>query len=107
MTLISNLVEKPTTTKEISVQEKILLEKQLPFTAEKKGPTIDLYFHELAKGKSFAQAFFRYITTLSLTFCFAVTFPIIALFIKLFTSEPIFKKTIVTGKRGLVFIHYS
>ncbi|HEX6983648.1 MAG TPA: sugar transferase [Balneolaceae bacterium] len=108
MSLVCNsIIEQPVATNTVSVQEKILLEKQLPFSSEKAGPTVDLYFHELAKEKSFSQNVLRLSATLVLTLAFAASLPVMALFIKIFSSEPVFKKKKVTGRRGTVFTHYS
>lgn len=94
-------------TPEISVQEKILLEKQLPLDLQKKGPSVDLYFHELVKGKSAGQKALGLLISFLLTIGFIVSFPVVAAMIKLFSREPIFKKKKITGRKGIAFTHYS
>lgn len=97
--------EKP----EIStVEEKILLEKQLPFDPKsKKGPTVDLYFHELAKEKSSSQKILQFFGTAFLSLLFFISFPLIALLIKISSGEDIFNKVEVPGHRGIVFEQYQ
>jgi lipopolysaccharide/colanic/teichoic acid biosynthesis glycosyltransferase len=108
MSLIcNNITEQPIANKLVSVQEKILLEKQFPFNSEKAGPTVDLYFHELSKKKSFSQKVLRFSATPILSIAFAVSLPVIGLLIKICSSEPVFNKKKVTGKRGTVFTHFS
>ncbi|HET6527348.1 MAG TPA: sugar transferase [Balneolaceae bacterium] len=108
MSLLSNsIIEQPVASKAASVQEKILLEKQFPFSSEKIGPTVDLYFHELAKKKSFGQNVLRFLASLILSLAFAISLPIVALLIKISSSEPVLKKREMTGRRGTNFIHYS
>lgn len=108
MALVCNrVIEQPAASKAVSVQEKILLEKQFPFSSQKTGPTVDLYFHELAKKKSFGQSVMRFLASLILSLAFAVSLPIVALFIKKSSSEPVLKRRKMTGRRGMVFTHYS
>lgn len=90
-----------------TVEEKILLEKQLPFNPEnKKGPTVDLYFHELTSDKSFSQQGLSFIGSVLIGMIFLITLPVIGLFIKLSSREPVFRKVNVPGQRGIVFQQY-
>lgn len=90
-----------------SVEEKIHLEKQLPFAPNaKKGPTVDLYFHELTSQKGPSQKALRLLGFVVLGLIFILTLPLVALFIKLFSREPIFAKVTVPGRRGILFEQY-
>lgn len=90
-----------------TVEEKIILEKRLPFNPKDKyGPTIDIYFHELITEKNFSQKFFQFLASILLGILFLVTLPLIALAIKLFSREPIFRKTKIPGRRGIIFHQY-
>lgn len=100
-------VKEESHTAAVSVQEKILLEKQLPFNPDqRKGPTVELYFHELAKGKTVGQKTLQVIANSLLTLVFVATLPLVAALIKLSSSEPIFARKRVTGRRGVVFTQY-
>jgi lipopolysaccharide/colanic/teichoic acid biosynthesis glycosyltransferase len=90
-----------------TVEEKIHLEKRLPFDPENKtGPTVDLYFHELTSEKTTPQKLLGVLGSIFLGIFFLLTLPIIALTIKIFTNEPVFRKVAVPGRRGIVFQQY-
>lgn len=91
-----------------TVEEKVHLENKLPFNpGQKKGPTVDLFFHELTSEKGIGQRILRTTVTIILSLVFLVTFPIIALLIKMLSGETVIQKTAVPGRRGIVFQHYS
>lgn len=91
-----------------TVEEKVHLENHLPFDpTKKKGPTVDLYFHELNSKKNISQRILRFIGTLFLSLIFLLTFPLVACLIKLFSEETVLQKTAVPGKRGIVFQQYT
>lgn len=91
-----------------TVEEKILLEKQLPFNPKDKvGPTVNLYFHELAKEKSIGQKFLQFLGTVFLSVFFIISLPLISLLLKIASKETIFNKIQVPGRRGIVFEQYQ
>lgn len=91
-----------------TVEEKVHLENKLPFNpGQKKGPTVDLFFHELTCQKGVGQQVLRTVGTVILSILFLASFPIIALFIKLFSQESVIQKTAVPGRRGIVFQYYT
>lgn len=91
-----------------SVQEKIHLEKQLPFRPkDKKGPTIELYFHEINRKPSLLQKTTYLLTSIFLTFLFLITLPFCAIIIWAFTGGPVFQRVNVPGRRGIVFQYWS
>jgi lipopolysaccharide/colanic/teichoic acid biosynthesis glycosyltransferase len=91
-----------------TVEEKIYLEKQLPFNPNNKtGPTTTLYFHELPSKKQVSQYFLRLVAAIILGILFVLTLPIIALLIKCTSSEPIFRNVSALGRRGIVFQLYK
>jgi putative colanic acid biosynthesis UDP-glucose lipid carrier transferase len=91
-----------------NVQDKINLEKQLPFKPNgKNGPTVELYFHELSSENTWGQKVFSFFLTPLVTVFFAVTLPSFSLMIKLFSSGPVFEKTKVPGRRGRTFTRYT
>jgi len=91
-----------------TVEEKVHLENHLPYEPGRKtGPTVELYFHELTSRKNAPQRLLKLVGTLFLSLIFLATFPLIAILIKLFSEEPVIKKTTVPGKRGIVFQQYS
>ena len=91
-----------------TVEEKVHLENKLPFNpGQKKGPTVDLFFHELTSEKGIGQQILQSAVTIILSLVFLATLPIIALLIKLFSGETVIQKTAVPGRRGIVFQYYS
>jgi len=91
-----------------NVKEKIHLEKQLPFRPnDKVGPTLDLYFHELRPEKSTGQKILTFLCTLGLSLIFFLSYPFIALLIKLTSKEPVISQKKVLGRRGTSFPLYS
>jgi len=91
-----------------TVEEKVHLENKLPFNpGQKKGPTVDLFFHELTSEKGIGQQVLQTTVTIILSMVFLATLPVIALLIKLFSGETVIQKTAVPGRRGIVFQHYT
>lgn len=96
--------DKPVST----VEDKINLEKQLPFNPNgKSGPTIELYFHELSSDLTWGQKIFSILLTPLVTILFAITLPSFSLMIRLFSNGPVFEKIKVPGRRGRLFTRYS
>lgn len=90
-----------------TVEEKIHLEKQLPFNpGHKIGPTTNLYFHELTSEKNTSQKVLRITIGLVLSALFVVTFPLFALLIKGVSSKSLVQKIEVPGRRGRIFTLY-
>lgn len=90
-----------------TVEEKIHLEKQLPFDpGNKTGPTIDLYFHELTSKKTTSQRILGFIVGLVLSILFIITFPFIALLIKRDSRHSVIQDMDVPGRRGKIFQLY-
>lgn len=91
-----------------TVEEKIHLEKQLPFDPKNKtGPTTELYFHELTTKKHLGQKILRYVGGIILGILFVLTLPLIALLIKCTSRESVFRKITVPGRRGISFQQYQ
>lgn len=91
-----------------TVAEKIILEKRLPFNSgAKQGPTVDLFFHELTIEKSMGQKFLQLLVGTLLGIVFITTLPFIALFIKMLSGEPVFRKIEIPGRRGMTFHQYK
>lgn len=91
-----------------TVEEKIHLEKQLPFDPyNKRGPTTDLYFHELTTKQNLGQKFLQYVVGIVMLILFVLTLPVVALLIKCTSSEPVFRKISAPGRRGITFQLYS
>ncbi|MDX1637829.1 MAG: sugar transferase [Balneolaceae bacterium] len=79
-----------------------MLEKQLKFISEKdqKGPTIDLFFHELDQKETRPKRIFEKTVALFGLLLFIVTLPVISLLILLTIGWPIFVKNDFYGYRG-------
>lgn len=87
-----------------SVEEKIKLEKHLPFNpGSKAGPDVDLFFHELPSEQSAGQQLLQLAVSLLIGFFGLISLPFVALYIKIRYKGPIFKKRSVVGKRGRPF----
>jgi lipopolysaccharide/colanic/teichoic acid biosynthesis glycosyltransferase len=97
-----------TNTKSSTIEETIHLENKLPFNPkEKTGPTTDLFYHELKTEKGVAQRIIKYLVGLVLASLFLVTFPFVAVAIKLSAGDTVIHKNKVPGKRGFTFQRYS
>lgn len=104
MQQLANKTHQPSIT---TVEEKVHLEKQLPFDPyNKKGPTTDLYFHELTTKKHLGQKALHYGVSIILGMLFILTLPLIAIFIKC-AREPVFNKVTTPGRRGIIFQQYQ
>jgi len=91
-----------------TVHEKVLLEKHLPYNPkDNNGPIIELFFHELPSQKNIIQKVIQFWAILPLGLLFLITLPFFALGIKLFTKKPLFQKTLVPGRNGILFPLYS
>lgn len=89
------------------VEDKIHLEKQIPFSSEeKKGPHVDLFFHELTSEKHLLQKILGFLGSTILSLIFFLSYPLIALLIKLFAKGEVIQKVSTTGRRGIVFERY-
>ena len=100
-------LQKRSTLTASTVEEKIHIEKRLPFDPDSKtGPTIDLYFHELNSEKATSQKVLNVFGSILLGILFVVTLPVAALGITLFSNEPIFRTVTTPGRRGIIFQQY-
>lgn len=68
---------------------------------------MDLYFHELRPERSTAQKILTFLYTLGLSLIFFLSYPFIALLIKLTSGEPVISNKKVLGRRGTSFQLYS
>lgn len=90
-----------------TVEEKIHLEKRLPFDPKNKtGPTTELYFHELTSRSSWGRKILCYGAGIIMGLFFILTLPIIGFFI-ICAQKPVFNKITVPGRRGIVFQKYQ
>lgn len=91
-----------------NIQQKIISEDRLSFKAQEKvGPTVELFFHELSYSPTLFQKIVSFIAKLILSYAFIASMPICTISIWLFSGRPIFEKTKVHGKRGIVFDQYN
>lgn len=89
----------------LPIEEKILLEKSLDFVSlkDQKGPTTDLFFHELVENESRPKRYFEIVVGLLGCIFFIVTLPIFSLLILLTSGTPIFTTERFIGYRGNKF----
>lgn len=91
-----------------SIQESIIYEKQpMENQPSKKGPTVDYFFHELARDESRLQRMTDIVVGLISFIFFIITYPIIGLLIKLTSKGPVLEKVKCPGFRGIIFNLYT
>lgn len=104
---MQQLLNNLTGTSVDTVEEKIHLEKQLPFDPyNKRGPTTDLYFHELTTDHCLGSKVLQYAVGTLLLILFVLTLPVAALLIRCTSHESVFRKISATGRRGIEFELY-
>lgn len=91
-----------------SIQESIIYEKQpMEDKPSKKGPTVDYFFHELARDDNSLQRITDIIIGFIGFIFFIISYPVVGLLIKLTSKGPVFEKIKCPGYRGIIFTLYT
>lgn len=99
--------QSETKSKMLSVEEKIILEKQyVGYPKESVGPSTSLFFHELTNKDTPSARIFSKTAGGLLFFLLILLYPFIALAIKLSSSGPVIIRQTCTGFRGHPFERY-
>ncbi len=92
---------------DISIREKIILEKQINEPRLSSGPTLDLFFHELVNLESSMKRILDITLSVAGLVVLSVLTPFIALVIKLSTRGSVLVKEHCIGYRGRGFYRYA
>lgn len=99
--------DQQTITDDISIREKIILEKQINEPRISSGPTLDLFFHELVNLESSMKRTMDVILAVMGLLILTVLLPFIALGIKLSTRGSVLVRESCIGYRGHMFYRYA
>ncbi|MDZ7692720.1 MAG: sugar transferase [Balneolaceae bacterium] len=103
-----NSTQRAADNAELSLKNKIQLEKSLNFVSEKDqvGPTTDLFFHELTEKESRPKRYFEIFGAVLGSALFMLVLPVLAPLMLVTSGFPIFTEEKFVGYRGRHFSRY-